>query len=622
VPEDFQQTTESEFSNIRGTVQVAEGHTAWIKYYQSPTTGIVRNDYWGVSVTGDREALTAQEQTAENWAAQWSGVIRNNWAMEAAAAKYTSRIDVGTFEEGILSGAPIFSLADNKIYNGATFVGFVERPREQFNVASNWFLTLGERAHNIKVGYDFQDLESGSQFDYPNRQFYYAESYDPVARTPTFGPNSSREDYDSGPSISTGKIHALFARDKFEVSDRVSLEAGLRFERQTGDSDIGAQTVDTNVIAPRLSGTYDLSGDGNQLITGSYGRYYASIIQGFSDAFAQVAQQTNYDNYVWNGTTFVFQNRVQLSGSGSGFTPNADLKPYHMDEATIGYSRQFGRVLGASVRFISRTWGDLIDDVRTFNADRTINREVVNYDAAERTYRGVQLTFEKRFSNNWNAQASYTYSRTRGNHFGDNFTSLGDYLDAQCRTTVDLTVGANGIIPCAEVQNGANKYGPPNYDRPHNFKLAAAYLRPIGPVNLTFGALTEALSKFRYQKERTVNVLLPGTLTNSGNTATYYYNERGADPVDGMEWFLDTSVEGTWRIYSTAQAGFRVEVFNITDRQEQLRSNAFVWCGSDAGTGCADARANFGKANSRTSFRGGLTGTNTRSYRFSAIFRF
>jgi outer membrane receptor protein involved in Fe transport len=622
VPEDFQQSTESEFSNIRGTVQLAEGHTAWIKYYQSPTSGIVRNDYWGVSVTGDREALTAQEQTAENWAAQWSGVLRNNWSMEAAAAKYSSRIDVGTFEEGILEGAPIFSLADNKYYNGATFDGFVERPREQFNVASNWFLTLGGRTHNVKVGYDFQDLESAAQFDYPNKQFYYAESYDPVTRTPTWGPNSSREDYDSGPSISTGKIHALFARDKMEVSDRFSLEAGLRWERQTGDSDIGEQTVDTSVIAPRLSGTYDLSGEGNQLITGSYGRYYASIIQGFSDSFAQVAQQTNYDNYVWNGTTFVFQNRVQLSGSGSSFAPNTDLKPYHMDEFTVGYSQQFGRTLGASIRFISRTWGNLIDDVRTFNADRTINREVVNYDAAERDYRGVQLTAEKRFSDNWNLTASYTYSRTRGNHFEQNFTSLGDYLDAQCRTTVDLTVGTNGIIPCDEVQNGDNKHGAPNYDRPHNFKLAAAYLYTVGPVNLTFGALTEALSKFRYQKERTVNVLLPGTLTNSGNTATYYYDERGADPVAGTEWYLDTSVEATWRIYSTSQAGFRVEIFNITDRQEQLRSNNIVWCGSDVGSGCAGARENFGKATSRTSFRGGLANTNTRSYRFSAIIRF
>jgi outer membrane receptor protein involved in Fe transport len=621
VPEDFQAVREDRYSNVRGTVQLAEGHTAWIKYYQSPGEGIVRDDYWGVTVTGDREALTAQEQTAENWAAQWSGVIRNNWSMEAAAATYKSLITVGTFEEGILGGAPIFSLADNKIYNGATFDGFVDRPRQQFNIASNWFLSLGQRAHNVKVGYDFQNLESGAQFDYPNRQFYYAESYDPVTRTPVFGPNSSREDYDSGASISKGKIHAIFARDKMELSDRFSLEAGLRFERQTGTSDIGASTVDTNVFAPRLSATYDLVGDGNTLVTGSYGRYYASIIQGFSDSFAQVAQQTNYDNYVWNGSAFVFANRVQLSGSS--FQPNLDLKPYHMDEYTIGVQRQIGRNFGAGARFIAREWGNLIDDIRTFNADGTINRQVLNYDAAERTYRGVQLTAEKRFSNNWNAAASYTYSRTRGNHFEQNFTSLGDYLDAQCRTTVDLTVGTGGIIPCAEVQNGANKYGFPTYDRPHNFKLAAAYVRPVGPVNLTFGALSEALSKFRHQKERSVSVLLPGTLTNSSiSPQTYYYNERGADPVDGMEWYLDTSVEGTWRIYDTAQAGFRAEIFNITNRQEQLRSNNFVWCGSEAGAGCSTAIANFGKATSRGSFRGGLTGTTPRAYRFSLIFRF
>ena len=178
------------------------------------------------------------------------------------------------------------------------------------------------------------------------------------------------QDYDSGPSISNGKIHALFARDKMELGNRVSIEAGLRWENQTGSSDIGQATVDTSMIAPRLSGTYDLAGDGNSLITGSYGRYYASIIQSFSDAFAQVAQQTNYDNYAWNGSAFVFQNRVQLSGGDSGFNPNLDLKASHMDEFTVGYQRQLGRLFGVSARFISRSWGNLIDDVRTFTPRR------------------------------------------------------------------------------------------------------------------------------------------------------------------------------------------------------------------------------------------------------------
>ncbi|MGH9175601.1 MAG: carboxypeptidase regulatory-like domain-containing protein, partial [Vicinamibacterales bacterium] len=39
IPEDYQQVREDKFSNIRGTVQLAEGHTAWVKYYQSPSDG-------------------------------------------------------------------------------------------------------------------------------------------------------------------------------------------------------------------------------------------------------------------------------------------------------------------------------------------------------------------------------------------------------------------------------------------------------------------------------------------------------------------------------------------------------------------------------------------------------
>ena len=234
VPEDFQQVREDKYSNVRGTFQVRDGHTVWPSTTSRRATAFVRDDYWGTTFTGDREALTAQSQTAENWAAQWSGVLRSNWSMEAAAANYKSLITVGTFEEGILSGAPIESLEDGKVYNGATFVGFVERPRQQFNVASNWFLTAGGRSHNVKVGYDFQNLESGAQFDYPNRQYYIAESYNPVTRTPVFGPNSVRQDYDSGPSISNGKINSLFARDKMELSNRVSIEAGLRWENADG----------------------------------------------------------------------------------------------------------------------------------------------------------------------------------------------------------------------------------------------------------------------------------------------------------------------------------------------------------------------------------------------------
>ena len=144
----------------------------------------------------------------------------------------------------------------------------------------------------------------------------------------------------------------------------------------------------------------------------------------------------------------------------------------------MAFQRQFGQNMGAAIRFIGRRWRDLIDDTRTFRADGSIDRQVVNYEPAVRNYKGVQLTLERRFSSNWHAQGSYTFSRTEGNHFLDNFSPLGDYLDSQCRTTVDTSIGVNGVIPCAEVNNGANNTGRPIYDRPHNFKMNAAWCGP------------------------------------------------------------------------------------------------------------------------------------------------
>jgi hypothetical protein len=310
----------------------------------------------------------------------------------------------------------------------------------------------------------------------------------------------------------------------------------------------------------------------------------------------------------------VFTEAVRVGGSD--FTPNLDLKPSHMDEVSVAFQRQFGRDMATSARFIARNWDNLIDDVRAFRPDGSIERVVLNYDAAERSYRGIQFTLEKRFSNNWNAQGSYTYSQTEGNHFGDTFTELGDYLDAQCRTTTDLGLGSGGFIPCADVANGPTATGRPLYDRPHNFKLNAAYVRPIGPINLTVGALTEFISKRRYERQRTVNVLRPGTTTSSGQTLVYRYEDRGDFQLEGLENYIDFAAEATWRIASTHQAGFKAEIFNLTDNQEKDRISNVAWCNNSSSAACQTAINAFGKATARGQF------LLPRRYRFSLIYRF
>jgi carboxypeptidase family protein/TonB-dependent receptor-like protein len=617
VPEDYQQSTKSKFWLLRLSGRLSDNQTAWFKYHRSPTNGFVI-DYWGGA--GERKALTAQDQGARTFAFQWAGVFRSNWTADATYADNDEFINVEPFELSTLdNGAPHENLADGKYYNGATFDGFVKRPRRQFNASTTLFKMAGSKAHSLKGGFDWQEMKSSNLFAFPSGSYFIDDSFDQVSRGIA---RSTRRDYDVGASTSKGQMYALYFRDKFELGKHLFAEAGVRYEHQGGTSDVGVDTLGTNTISPRLSATYDLAGNGKTVVVGSYGRFYQGIIQDFSDSFAGIPQQENYNNFAYNPLTGQYVPAGRVDSGANGFQPDTKLRPVHLDEVTVGMQRQIGQRVGIGVRAVFRTWGDIIDDVRSFNPDGTTSRTVVNYDPAKRSYKGIEFTFDKRLSNNWNAAANYTYGRTEGNHFQSTFTSLGDYIDATCRTTADPGIGTNGVIPCSEVQNGANKTGHPDYDRPHALKFSGAYTRPFGPVNLTAGLSGRAVTKRTFTKQRTVNVLSPVDGSNIA-TATYFYEPLGSDRVKGMDTLTDFAVEGGWKPWRNVQGGVKIEIFNVFNSQDKVQANNLTYCSATTGVpaACAATRTPgsttfFGAATARGSFQ------LPRSFRYSLIFRF
>ena len=611
--ENYQQSTQNDYWTMRLTGQLTPTQNIWFKYSDAPTSGFVI-DYTtnnnGARGAAERFALTGQDQGSDQWAAQWSGVFGSSWTGEAMYADYSSLITVAPFEVSSLDGgAPHLSQADNFYYNGGQFDGFVDRPRKQAAVAATHYRTIGGRSHNLKVGFDWQNTNSSNSFRYPGDTLYIDTSFNYATRASV--PNI-RRDYQAGPSTSKGNTYSIYGRDKFELTSRLFVEAGLRFEYQTGTSDVNADTVDTKTLSPRVSTSYDVRGNGKTLVVGSYGRFYQGLLQGFSDNFAAVPQQTNYDNFVWNGSAYVFSNRFEVGAST--FLPNLTLDPTFTDEFTVGAEQQIGQTIGVGVRYIHRDWGNLIDDVFRFRSDNSVDRAVVNLDSAEHTYRGIEFTFNKRFSQNWNAAVNYTYSQTGGNHFANTFTPLGDYEDATCRTTTDTALGDNGLFPCRDVQN--NQGGDPNFDRPHLFKYSGAYSRPIGPVRTTIGIVGQATSKTTFTRSRQVNVLLPGTLTNAGPTLLYLYDPLGSDRVGGLLTTTDLLLEGTFRLFRTAEAGIRFESFNLFNTEEKINVGNTTWCNLETGATCSAARTNFGTATRRADFQA------PRTIRFSGVFRF
>ncbi len=615
--ENFQQTTQDRFWDGKITAQLTPSLTASARGSSSPTTGFIVN-YAFLGSPGELVAYTGQDQTSQQYAGFMTGVfgsdltgeIQGNWNGPGSSSS-KHYIDVYPFAG---AGPVHYNEATGFQFNGPTFNGFVNRPRQGVTGAGTYFVQLGGNSHSFKVGADWQHLTSSSQFGFVNNQFFLDKTFD--YKTRTFEPDQRRDYAPPIASTSEGTIVSVYGRDRFEFGKHLFFEIGLRYEHQKSNDDISRTTVNAGTISPRISGSYDVFGTGKSLAVGTYGRFYQFVLQTFSDGFGQNAQQATYDNYVWDGTKYVFQGHV--AGAGSSATVSSDLKPPYVDEGTIGFRQQIGNTIGVSVTGIYRKWNNFIDDIPIFDNSR--NRTIIfqNYGPADRKFYGVELVFDKRFSSHWNANASYAWGKTTGNYFANSASSLGDYLNSNCRTTVDPKIGTNGVIPCSVVVEGPNRTGQTTLSINHSIKASGAYTQSVGPVNLALGLGGTFATGVHYQKQRTLNVLFPGTTTNAGPTETYLYEPLGSETTPSI-YQIDTSLEATFTVWRSIELGVKGEVFNVTNIQRPVTVNNFTWCddATQAPTSsCSIARASFGAATARISFQ------TPRAYRLTALMRF
>lgn len=593
-----------QFENYRVTAQITSSHNIFAKYARDPYTGIARA-YGGGN--GDLYSVSTQDQGGDQKVIQYTGIIGTKISAEAMVSKTSSGIQVGNLAAPgpFDNGSAVYDENTGYYLNGFYFRDGdnVTRPRDQFAAAVSYFPSTGSQTHDIKLGIDRQEMESTAYYRFTNNRLY--DIYFNPDYTMDKTQNGTRYDFvDAGPQTSEGTIDSVFVRDKMSFG-RIYLEAGLRYEMQTGNNDVGAKVVDANSIAPRFSGSYDLKGNGRSIVTASAGRFYDFILQTFVDGYAQTVQRGVYDVYNWNIPAQTWDFVEHVDSGGGAINPNLDLEAPYMDEFTIGYQQQLGSSMGVGVRYINRKWDNLIDDYRRYEGG-SLKIDYLNEPTAERKYDGLQFTFTRRFSDRWTLDANYVYSKSEGNHFGTSATNLNNYVGMNCRIASDSTV-----LPCNDVLD--NLYGNSAYDYPQFLKLLGVYSLPLGKFNLSFGGAGEYQSGQTYSKVATATVLSAAG-TSTGQTLTYYYDGLGSERL-GSTWFIDGSAEATYQLFHGIQAGLKGEIFNITDNQEPIGVASQVWCEADTPS-CAAARSRFGSQTSVSHYQ------SPRSYRLTVLFRF
>jgi hypothetical protein len=438
------------------------------------------NNTFNISQSMDLASLEDRGLPEDLFVLNYAGQVSPTFYVEAlysfrnltfadSGARFTDRIN------GTLIVQP-----DGRRYWSATFCGVCEpeqRDNQNLYVKGSYFTATPQYgSHNITFGYDyFNDIrnannhQSGSDYRIVNAP---AILRDGVLYPQFSTATTTRIQWNPIFLTSLGskfRTHAVFVNDSWRVTNRITANAGVRFDRNDGVDQSGATVATTSAFSPRLGIVWDPTGGGIWAVSASAAKYVAGLNNTIAD---QTSPAGNFDTYLFNYTgpainpdpnaaTLVptAQALEQLwawfdaNGGTSmalvgtptvrGVTPQIfdPLRPPSNWEYAAGVSRQIGPRGSVRADFIYRHFQDFYiqrtdtstgrtSDTRPFAppsvAGRQYDLSVIENDESgdmKRRYAGLSLQGTYRFAPGTQVGANYTLSRLWGNVDGENINS-------------------------------------------------------------------------------------------------------------------------------------------------------------------------------------------------------
>jgi hypothetical protein len=451
----------------------------------------------GHTINGDESTyLGRQDFGGRDVGLRYDGALASSWIVNAQVSRHRENNSVS----GSGSDAIQYRNGDNEFFQTGGF-GLIQT--KQF--ARKFYggaVTRLFAHHEVKAGLELEDetadvvkrMSGGQRVDVFSNDAnaakpIYVHSYwttpdATLANAPVSQLNASPQH----------KNTTLFLQDRWTVRDLV-VNYGVRWDRQRIIDASGVTQIDMKKdFAPRLGITWDPSGTHRSKIFGSYGRFYEQlpmdlVIRSFS--YERQPRIVNYSPTSTVPDAAAEKDYGTKSGILGGFTEPADpnLRNQYLNEYILGGEREIAPNLAVGIKGIYRSYGNVIEDFLcaddgTYcigNPGRGIMKDIFTLDYSQtlpapkpkRTYKGVQLDATKRYANNWQAIASYIYSKLDGNFDGEYapFTNVG--ADPNISAAYDyydfFTNGKDA---------GITNNGPLSNDRRHQFKVSGVYYTP------------------------------------------------------------------------------------------------------------------------------------------------
>ncbi|HEY0428248.1 MAG TPA: TonB-dependent receptor [Pyrinomonadaceae bacterium] len=464
----------------------------------------------------------------------------------------------------------------------------------QFQFADTLSLIFGKQA--VKIGGDLEysssggnGQEFGSGFFLGQFRFTNARSANPAIPTSALtiaDAASFTQSFGNANYNVSQWLWSLFVQDDWRARQDLTLNLGLRYERQTF-------TDDTDNLAPRIGFAYNFLGDNKTVVRGSYGIYYSQLranlgaqfsLGGPTGVFTFTATpgQLGFPTSLTALPTFpagaslpardivirpgraAFYNQFFDTSKLRGY-PDKLLNPM-TQQGTIGVERSLGGDFFLKIDYVRARTADidrLLDlnapslfipfvtlatatrSVAAANATRPIvpvangyRRIQVVVNEGVSVYNGLQINLEKRFSRKFSFLASYTLSKTIN--------------------TVEPDAG-NGD-PADVNQLGAFERGPSLLDQRHRFVLSGYYQLPYG---FSVGGVQTAASGRPFAVTAGVDINGDGsTADRPFDVASGTFLERNSGKGTPT-YSTDLFAQKSFSFGERARLELRVEAFNI-----------------------------------------------------------
>jgi len=433
----------------------------------------------------------------------YTGLFGTHTVFDARYSGFYGDVDLGpASDEFPRTATRYYDLDTGQITGGHYYFYILDVTKTTVNAKVSHFADdfLGG-SHDFKFGAQFSHAASGGVYGLNDFVLSYAL------------PDGSRYGYgyEYQPFSYGGNTRSLgiFADDSFQVSDRLTLNLGVRFDTshayspeqpglnedltETGEVFPRADYFTWNTISPRLGFNVKLTGDGKTVLKGHWGRYHRTITTGDFSNVVGPSIPPIYFGTSFNFATDDFES-LELLRDNSNLNLDNDMTSPYTNQFILSVDRELSTDLGLSLIYVNKrgrdfaAWRDLtgvyaevpyVDSAGAEASGQTITVFKLVSDVADRSFlmtnseqvktdvNAFTAQVTKRMSSNWQLTSSLTYLKSEGRLGASNSGAITQRSGLQFSSfgqNPNDFVNTEGLLPG---------------DRPWTFKNQLVYQLPL-----------------------------------------------------------------------------------------------------------------------------------------------